>query len=407
MAEQAHESPEKQFEALAANLRKATDEVKSFAEKANTEIKNLGDVTGETKGKADKALFEMGDLATRMKDIEQKLSRRTEDQPVQAKSLGHAVTENEQYKSFAAGGGARGQKMTVEVKAITSATTFGTSSTTALVPAMRVPGVVEIPLRPNSIRALLIPGRTESGSIDFVRESRFVNNAAFVPEGGLKPESDWASEIVNLPVRTIAHFIMASRQILADAPQLQSTIDGRLRRGLEIAEDSSLLLGSGAQGSLLGLMPQATPYIQPPGAVISSPTPIDRLRLAMLQVTLSFYPPSAIVLNPVDWVNVTGVKDTQGRYIFADPQNVGTPRLWGLPVAESLAMPMNNFLVGAFDLAAQIFDREDATVAISTEDIDNFRRNMVTILAEERLGLAVYRPAALVKGTFVTPPAGP
>lgn len=405
MSEHAEVSPEKQFQDLVAGFKKATDEVKSFAEKANTEIKNLGDVTGETKSKADKALFEMGDLATRLKDIEQKMSRRSEDhRPLQTKSLGQAVVDDEQYKSFSVGGGSRGQKMTVEVKAITSATTSGVSSTTSLVPAMRLPGVVEIPLRPTSIRALLIPGRTDSGSIDYVKESRFINNAAFVAEGALKPESDWATEIVNLPVRTIAHFIMASRQILADAPQLQSTIDGRLRRGLEIAEDSALLLGSGAQGSLLGLMPQATAYVQPVGVSVTNPTAIDRLRLAMLQVTLSFYPPSAFVLNPVDWVNVEMTKDTQGDYIFADPQAVGTPRLWGLPVVQSLAMPPNNFLTGAFDLAAQIFDREDATVAISTEDIDNFRRNMVTILAEERLGLAVYRPAALVKGTF-TPPA--
>lgn len=62
------------------------------------------------------------------------------------------------------------------------------------------------------------------------------------------------------------------------------------------------------------------------------------------------------------------------------------------------AMGVDKALVGAFNLAAQIFDRQDATVDVSTEDGDNFRRNKVTIRAEERLALAIYRPQAIVYG---------
>jgi HK97 family phage major capsid protein len=72
--------------------------------------------------------------------------------------------------------------------------------------------------------------------------------------------------------------------------------------------------------------------------------------------------------------------------------------LWSLPVVPTPAMTEDKFLVGAFDMAAQIFDRQDATVEVSTEDQDNFIKNKVTIRAEERLALAIYRPAALVYG---------
>src|SRR3546814_5163783 len=82
------------------------------------------------------------------------------------------------------------------------------------------------------------------------------------------------------------------------------------------------------------------------------------------------------------------------------PQNDSQPRLWGLPVVETQAMTAGNFLTGAFRLGAQIFDRQDARVEVSTEDSDNFRKNLVTILAEERLALAVYRPEAFIRGGF-------
>ena len=76
------------------------------------------------------------------------------------------------------------------------------------------------------------------------------------------------------------------------------------------------------------------------------------------------------------------------------------PQLWRLPVVDSSAMPAGDFMVGAFNIAAQVFDREDANIQVSTEDGDNFIKNMVTIRAEERLALIVFRPESFVYGTF-------
>jgi HK97 family phage major capsid protein len=63
-------------------------------------------------------------------------------------------------------------------------------------------------------------------------------------------------------------------------------------------------------------------------------------------------------------------------------------------------MTSGKFLVGAFKYGAQIFDRMDSRVEISTEDSTNFRQNLVTILCEERLALAVFNTLAFVKGDF-------
>jgi HK97 family phage major capsid protein len=119
----------------------------------------------------------------------------------------------------------------------------------------------------------------------------------------------------------------------------------------------------------------------------------------MLQAELAEFPSTGIVLHPSDWAAIELTKDKNGGYIFANPQNLATPVLWGRPVVPTQAMTVDTALVGAFRLGAQLFDREDANVVISTENQDDFIRNMITIRAEERLALAVYRPQAFVKNT--------
>ncbi len=397
------DNTETELKTLTVALKEATDEVKKQAEATNTEIKNLGTVTAETKENADKALLAMNTIDTRLTEIEQKMSRRGSDEPTEIKSLGQQVVENEEVKAALEQGDRFKGKVNVELKNITSASTTGTSATTGLVVADRQ-GFLQLPNRPLMIRDLLMPGRTNSGNIEYPKETLFTNNAATVAEnpGTAKPQSDITYTLVNTPVRTIAHWIKASRQIMADAPQLQSQIDGRLRYGLGYAEDLQLLLGDGTGTNLNGMMPQATAYSAATTGLAETAgvTKIDRLRLALLQATLALYPSSGIVLNPADWAGIELTKDTQGRYIFANPTAMAGPVMWGKPVVESLAMTINLFLVGAFKMAVQIFDREDANVLISSEDQDNFVKNMITILAEERLALAVYRPAALIKGDF-------
>ena len=72
------------------------------------------------------------------------------------------------------------------------------------------------------------------------------------------------------------------------------------------------------------------------------------------------------------------------------------------PVVATQAMTVDTFLVGAFRMGAQVFDRMMASVAVATENEDDFVNNLITILIEERLALVVNRPEAFVKGD-ITP----
>jgi HK97 family phage major capsid protein len=388
---------ETEIKALSVELKKATDQVKGFAEQTTTEIKNLGKVTEETKVSADKALAEMNGINSRITEIEQKMARRTNDGPQEVKSLGQQVVDSEEVKAFLASG--RRGKVNVELKAIISAlTTDANGSAGDLIVPQRQPGVVAPPQRRMTVRDLLTPGRTASNAIQYVKETGFVNNAATVSEtaGGLKPQSEIKFDIMTTPVTTIAHWVLATKQILDDVPMLQSYIDGRLRYGLSYGEELQLLMGGGTGTDLNGIYTQATVYAAP--ITVADATMIDQLRLAMLQAALAEFPATGGVLNPKDWTRIELMKDTLGRYIIGNPQGTAEKRLWGIPFVDTQAMTEDKYLVGAFQLGAQIFDREDANVEISTEDSDNFRKNLVTVRAEERVGLAVYRPEAFVKG---------
>lgn len=394
-------APEVEFKNAVTGLKAATDDVKRFAETANAEIKNLGKVTEETKLNADKALTEMGGLTTRLTDIEQKMSRRgTAEQDVR-KTLGQTVIENDEVKSRLFNGSKKGTvNLAIETKTLTSATsTWGAQASVgnSLVLPQRIDGYT-IPMRPMTIRDLVSPGETVSNSLEYAVQTARTNNAAVVAEGATKPYSDYTWNLKSFPVRTIAHMVKASRQILDDAPALQSIIDAEMRYGLAFAEEGELLYGDGTGVHLLGIVPQATAYAAP--FVVTGETAIDRIRLALLQGVQALFPMSGVVLNPTDWTKVEMIKDGMGRYLVGDPQGRIQPLLWGLPVVPSLAITANTFLTGAFKYGAQIFDRMQVEILISTENVDDFEKNMVSIRCEERLALVVKRPLAFITGTL-------
>lgn len=383
-------------------LQQAADDVKKNAEKAEAEMKRLGTLTEETKKAADEALIKHNEIAARITEIEQKLVRGGDSAEEARKSLGQQVTETDAFKAFVKSGG-KG-RTSISVKAIISSlTTDADGSAGDLIVPQRVQGIITPPQRRMTVRDLITPGRTSVNAIQYIKESGFTNAAATVSEttGAPKPQSDIKFDIMTTAVTTIAHWVLATKQILDDIPQLQSYIDGRLRYGLAYVEEGQLLNGGGTGTDLNGIYTQATAYtapIAPTGAGVL--TKIDVIRLAILQSVLAEYPANGIVLHPADWADIELTKTDDGAYLFANPQGGVDPRLWRLPVVETPAMTIDKFLTGAFQLGAQIFDREDATVEISTEDSDNFRKNLVTIRAEERLALAVYRPECFIKGDF-------
>lgn len=384
-------------EAISAELKKIGDQIKATAEDANKEVKRIGTLSDETRAKVDDLLIKQGELQARQNDVEQRLAsagdRNDDEQPESAGSMLSAHLAEQGFNSSSRGS----QRIQIPRSAITSVPDSGGS---LVAPDRRV-GIIAPPERRLTIRDLVAPGTTSSNSIEYVRETGFTNNARPVAEGTAKPYSEILFELDNAPVRTIAHLFKASRQILDDSPALSSYVDARGRYGLLIAEELQILLGNGTGANILGIVPQAQTFVMPEGIEVELEQRIDRLRMALLQAELADFPADGIVLNPIDWAAIELLKDTQGRYIVSSPAEGAAPRLWRRPVVETRAMAQGDFLTGAFRLGAQIFDRQEIEILVSTENDKDFENNMVTIRAEERLAFAVYRPEAFVTGDLV------
>ena len=270
-----------------------------------------------------------------------------------------------------------------------------------LVQDQRLSGLVVPAEQRLYIRDLIPQAVTDSNLVQFASEASFTNNAR--SQGDASPgniegeefaESALTFTLANAAVVTIGHWIPASRQVLSDAKMLQGHISGRLVYGLKLEEEQQFLTGTGAAGEINGINNQAAAY----NRGVTNDTVLDTLLKAILQVSLSNYEPSAFVMHPVDWYAAMLLKDTTNRYLFSDPQSMVQPRVWAKPVVASQTQTQARFTCGAFNLGAQIWDREDATVRISENVDDHFIRNMVAILAEERTTLTVYRTTAFVYG---------
>lgn len=274
----------------------------------------------------------------------------------------------------------------------------------SLVVPKRLPGIIAAPDRGLRIRDLLNVEPTESSSIEYVQETGFTNAAAMVAEDGTKPESALAFELKTAAAQVIAHWVPATRQIISDAGQLRSYIDGRLTYGLKLKEENQILYGNGTPPNLQGIATHADvqEYAWSDGEF--GDTKVDAVRRAMTLARVAEYPVTGIVLNPLDWADIELLKGEDGHYIWVDVNEGGVMRLWRVPVVESNAATAGEAVLGAWSLGATLWDREVANVRVG-EPEDYFFKNKVAILAEERVVLTIFRPEAFVVVDFDATPA--
>jgi HK97 family phage major capsid protein len=302
-------------------------------------------------------------------------------------------------------------------KSIISSTASGTSegdplapvgvSTTGVLQIDRTPGITPEARQVLKVRNVLSARPTTMAMVDYVKVTSPMSIASPVPEASIKPENQLQFASFSEKVRLIATWIPATKQVLDDMTELLGFIQSTMPYYVNLEEELQLLAGDDTGENLHGLLPQAAAFNT---ALLPSAahgwTKLDVIAVAIKQINASKeIDPTFVILNTNDWWDIALTKDSLGRYILGDPQSLTTPRIFGLDIVSTTTMPQGDFLVGSGSpVAAEIRDRMEMQVEISTEHSDYFVRNLVAVRAEKRLCLVTKRPASFCSGTFTTSP---
>lgn len=213
-----------------------------------------------------------------------------------------------------------------------------------------------------------------------------------VNQGDLKAQLEEKFEMQNAIAYTIAGFYVISKQSIADIPWL---LDSILAKGTERyykAEDRKMFYGSGNNDikGLKNIIPAFNGEM---------PNMYEALLNATFALIDTDYDANGIVLRPMNYANLLKYKTTTGEYnspMLFMPNQQFPMSIAGVPLIMSTAVNMNDSFVG--DWSAQnlrMLIREGLNIEFAYQDADNFKRNLVTVRIESRVGLEVDEPDAL------------
>lgn len=385
-----------------------------------TAMKSLHEVLDGIKAvKADEAVMDQAKEFADSVGVSEKAELRA-----RAKSLGLTVVESPEFKAMLGGfpDGRVPSKSRIQSAPISIKSLFtGASSTSAgaFVVNERTDIIEPLGRKPLTIRNLVSNRRTTSDTVEFVRQTSHTNNAAPVAEatssaaptlpaldgnslsagaalvnnagGGYKPEGAWAYEVVSAVVKTIAEWVPVTKRALADVAQLEGLINDELRADVAEAEEDEILNGSGSGEHFTGIANTSSVQTQ-----AWSTDLFTTIRKAVTKArTVGRVNPNALVLNPADAERIDLAQDGNDRYYYGGPQSIGQRTIWGIPVVESESQAEGYGMLGDFSKAV-LWDREQTTVTMTDSHADFFVRNLVAVLAEERLAFGVVRPTAFV-----------
>lgn len=325
-------------------------------------------------------------------------------------SVGTQFTESAGYKELV-GRGLSGRFSSGPIEVAATLTEDTSSGGDLLVPQYQ-PGILPILFRRLTVADLMPNSSTNAASVTYFEEATATNAADTVSEGSAKPESTLAFNQVNEPVRKIATILPVTDEMLEDVQQIRGYIDNRLRLFVQLAEEAQLLSGSGDAPDISGILDRSGVQTQAVGSETYFKDAIAIFK-AMTKVRANIsngagLEPDGLVIHPNDWQDVRLESDANGQFSGGGPftgqygnGQVAESPYWGLRVVVTPAITEGTALVGAFASAAQVFRRSGLTVEATNSHDDWFAYNKTAIRAEERLALAVYRPAAFCTVTGV------
>jgi HK97 family phage major capsid protein len=319
------------------------------------------------------------------------------------RNAGRALVESDDYQALVKSGridsraaiGAFDVKVgsAAELKALLTGEGGGAN---VVYDAERLAGYVPAPREAITIFDYITVLTTSEKTIEWINQDTFAGAAAETAEGAEKPDANYGVELLSSTVRTIAHWIKATRQSLADAPYLEGLVNADLRYGVERRAQLQVLRGNGQNDNLRGIYNTSGVLSQPQ----STDSLADAIHKAITKVRINYFAePTLVGMHPLDFESLRLARDDSGAapgtgaYLWGAPSEAGRPTVWGLPVYVSTDFVQGSPLVG--DFSQSLFAvREGMSVRVSDSDGTDFVKNIVTVLAEMRAAHLVRQPKA-------------
>lgn len=365
-------------------LKKSLDEATQSIEELKSEIKGLAD----SKSVNDR-LKEFGDTIVRIKAATEK----TKDGKREIKSLGDQIADA--CKEFVVESNGV-KRINVEALKEKGGVKFDVVMKAASAPVMTtggapVAGGVTIddqisvdPRKRASIRDLANVASISTPSVVYAQLKDVEGDAAWVPEGGLKPSMTAEVDTVSLTAGKIALTAKITTEVMQDIPQLEKEIEAEILNKIGLKEEDGIFNGTGTGGQIQGVG-DSLPAFSLTGIEISkSPNMYDAIVAAYTQIVSTSnmaYSPNAIRMNPVDYANMQLTKNDNGDYIR--PFKIGDELITGLRVVQNPNVPVGSFQMGDF---RYLFIRDYVVLSLNFGwENDDFTKNLVTILGEKRM----------------------
>jgi HK97 family phage major capsid protein len=329
------------------------------------------------------------------------------------RSLGERFADTDEYRSWAKAGAHGSYRLDLDgmdFRAV-SDTTLGATSGGAWVRPPLYPRIGQDFLDRRVYLIDRLPRTaTTDGAVVYVQDKSpladMADKAVEVTEGSAKPQAGITTAVVTEPFATIAAWVNITRQVAADVPQIQGYLDGRLRYSIKRRVDKQAIGGDGSAPNLRGLANRS-------GILTNAPSGAEAryitIRHSITLMEQSEAVPEIIVLNPAD-AELFDLTNATSAGLHAVMDNdvpggaaalAGSPSrtAWGMEQIHSNAITSGTALL-IDPTAVMVFDRQQPTAYLTDSHASNFTSNILTLLLEARLGLALFNPLGVLKVTF-------
>lgn len=261
--------------------------------------------------------------------------------------------------------------------------------------------IIEAPKRKVHMSQILKSGSIGAGNtFTFMREDGNGEGLiAPVAEGAVKPQIDLDLVETTVNIETIAGWLRVTKKAMNNIPGFISFLQSRLPEKFQRALDNQILYGNGTTPNLKGILTAGNFVASNSTATIL----IEKLIDDISRLEDGFErDATGILLRPTDYYSMfknkavgSGEYDLPQGVTFAD----GQMRLFGIPMYASTAITAPDYIVGDFDMGAQLLTQEGMRIEFFEQDADNVTRNKVTVRVEGNYALPVFGSDYFIKGS--------